>query len=208
MPTINKIKDYPETAYRKEIYKKTKLILHHTVGCTWQGTVSWWKQTPTREGTAYVIDKDGSIIQVFDPSYYAMHLFRHGSGEDPALYLLEKTTIGIEFVNEGPLTKVGDKYCWLDGKHEYKGEVFDAGELWQGFQYWAKYSDAQYAAAAWLIDQICKSFSIEKTFNTTRRFDKNNFNKNGIFTHGNFRADKSDVSIAFDFKKVMEVPLA
>ena len=50
---------------------KTGVCLHHTVGGTAASTLDWWKRDGHIVGTAYLIGRDGTIYEIFDPHAWA-----------------------------------------------------------------------------------------------------------------------------------------
>jgi hypothetical protein len=46
---------------------KTLVVLHHTVGGSALSSIRWWRDDPRVVGTAYVIERDGTIYQTFPP---------------------------------------------------------------------------------------------------------------------------------------------
>jgi N-acetyl-anhydromuramyl-L-alanine amidase AmpD len=225
-----KVIDFPENQYFKQPQKKTAIVLHHTVSHGKHGVdgaVQQWLSTPTHEGTAFIIGEDGSINQVFSPEFWACHLFRHSANEPAQLYQIEKCTIGIEIVNAGPLTKRSSsiptesgciektEYLWFDGQHVYDGPVYTHPEAWRGTQYYATYTDAQYNALNQLLDKLCADFNIKRDIVASYAFIESfealvlqkEHQLPGIWNHHNFRKDKSDVSVAFDYKRIAGVNL-
>src|SRR3972149_4662478 len=102
---INKTKRLNNLQYYPKANQKTMIFWHHTAGTTAQGAIDWWNQTPVAVGTAYLIDRDGTIFEVFDPKLWAYHL---GVKNDDDY--IEKNSIGIEIVAAGQL------YLEKDGK--------------------------------------------------------------------------------------------
>ena len=50
--------------YHKKNPKKS-LFLHHTASSTANSSWSWWNNNKERVGTAYLIDRDGTVIECF-----------------------------------------------------------------------------------------------------------------------------------------------
>ena len=67
-----------------------------------EGTVEHWQNTTSRTATAYIVEKNGTIYEVFDPKYCVYHI-GPGSSATPD----EQRSIGIEIVCEGELVKEG-----------------------------------------------------------------------------------------------------
>jgi N-acetyl-anhydromuramyl-L-alanine amidase AmpD len=185
---------FPKSQYYQEATEKQQIILHHTVSSNEASPVDWWKITPERVATAYIIAKDGTIIQVYDPSCWAYHI---GKGSTS---VHNKRSIGIEIVNEGALVKKAGEMFWLDGKAKFKGTVYDNKTPYRGHQYFAGYTTEQYTAAAGLCKMLCKEFDIYSDILTDLDYSLDYFRFNGILSHRNLRPDKTDVSPAFDFE--------
>ena len=184
--------------YYQGVYQKMNIVLHHTVSSTASSALTWWKMTPDRVGTAFVIDKDGTIYQAFDPKFWAHHL---GLKTNRNLEL-NRRSIGIEIVNEGPLKVVDDKAYWnfSPGKlgARYQGERVQ--HPWRGYECWAKYTPAQYAALNELIPALLAQFNLKPTVYTGMDFNPVAPDRATIYSHRNVRQDKSDLSPAFDFE--------
>jgi len=195
-------KDFPENQYYKQLCKKTQIVLHHTVSSTATSPIDWWKQTPERVAVPFVVDKDGTIYQIYDSIYWAYHIGKGSTTQQ------NKQSIGIEIVNEGILVQktIGKdrRFFWLDGKQEYLGKVFENSSLWRGSRFFASYTSSQYEAVRELLIELRKEFNIPRKVITNYEYNKSYFDFNGIVSHHNLRADKSDISIAFDFRKIEE----
>ena len=89
----------PDDQYYKEEAEKVQVYLHHTVGGSAESTFSFWQQTPEHVGTAYLVERDGTVFEVFDPKYWAYHLGLKIIGNTK----YNKQSIGIEICSEGAL---------------------------------------------------------------------------------------------------------
>ena len=116
-PKIDYSLRFPDGEYFPAARKKTGIAIHHTVGGTAGSTFAWWLKDRTRAGnrrvvgTAYIIDRDGTVYQVFEPTAWA---FQFGLKWPPARQMkFEQRFIGIEIASEGGLTEFdGDLYCF------------------------------------------------------------------------------------------------
>lgn len=195
--------------YFHSLHPKRNIVLHHTVSSTAKSALTWWGNTEERVATAFLIDKDGTVINTFDPMFWAWHLgLRHQRNGE-----LNRRSIGIEIVNEGPLWKHKDgSLRWLQPNgpkyiHPISGPlapVPNEGQWRMNCQFWAAYTPQQYDALNDLIPTLLTRFNLPGTINKNLDYDKtlavaDNFT---IFTHANVRADKSDLSPAFDFGKL------
>ena len=192
----------PDKEYVKEETKKTQIVLHHTVSDgTGKAVEDWFESDKgaSRVAVAYVIDKSGNIIELFDPKFWAWHI---GKGSTT---LNNKSSIGIEIVCAGQLWKKGDKYFWFDGTHPFtrENEIFDNKKLWRGSQYFAKYTNEQISAVKDLLNYLFQRFpTIEKKFSNTFDYNKNYFQFNGVVHHANLRPDKTDLSPAYPINEL------
>jgi N-acetyl-anhydromuramyl-L-alanine amidase AmpD len=200
----------PEFEYFPESRKKIQLVLHHTVSAVGKYVDDWFKSDKGRSkvAVAYVIDKNGDIFKLFNPSYWAYHI-----GGD-STKMCNMKSIGIEIVNEGVLYKRdnGKFYWWVDkdypeGRYEYKGkEVFELEEGdWRGYKYFANYTKEQIDALKELTEQILIDFPlIKRRVINNFNYDSNNSIFNGILMHCNLRKDKTDLSPAFNIEDFTE----
>jgi len=95
---FSKIKEIPWTRYKRETYQKTQIVLHHTVsGDRITGDLKTWEQWRSI-ATSIIIDRDGTINQLFSSKYWAHHI---GAGSEN----LDKMSIGVELDNWGGLVK-------------------------------------------------------------------------------------------------------
>jgi len=195
--------NFPENQFVKEASRKELIVLHHTVSSSVKSAVEWWKISKERVATAFIVAKDGMIHQVFDPEYWAYHIGKGSTTEQ------NKRSIGIEIVNEGLLTRKveGNKniFYWLDGKAKYNGEVYKHSTLWRGSYFFAAYTEEQYEAVASLLLKLINEHRIENKIITDFKYDASRLNYSGVCAHHNLRADKSDVSVAFDYDKLISL---
>ena len=162
--------------------------------------MNWWRQDGVRVATAYVIDKDGTIYETFDPKGWSFHLGLKGTNG-----AIDKKSIGIEIVNEGFLTKKNNEFFWYDGKAKYRGPVFELSTEWREQKYFAAYTEAQVHSAAIVTKILCYNLEIPFNFIGHLNYDKNLATSfTGILTHCNVRSDKTDVSPAFPMKEFIE----
>lgn len=187
--------------YLTSRHPKKGLFFHHTAGTTWQGAWSWWNQTPARVGTAFIIDRDGLVIECFDPAAWAYHL---GVRRDDNL--LEMQTIGIELVSAGFVKKEGKEFIFYPlwpntsiRRPMPKNEILTLKANWRGEKYFHFYTDAQIKAAARLTYYLKKQerFELElKEIDASfAEYDETVWKeaKPGIWSHTTVRKDKWDI---------------
>ncbi len=177
------------------------IFWHHTAGTSADGALSWWNQTPDKVGTAYVIDRDGTIIEAFDPIKWA---YAQGvKGDDD---FVDKNSIGIELVAVGQVYKEGVEFVFYPLFPNKAGrkviptaDVVTLDKPWRGFLYYQKYTDKQIESLIWLTKKLMVDFKIPLQANFKNFFE---FNKDvidakihtpGIWGHTTVRQDKNDV---------------
>ncbi len=96
---INRTLRLSPDQYYRDVVPKTQLYLHHTVGGSAVSTFKYWQSTAERVATAYIIERDGTVYEVFDPHYWAHHL----GLKIPQNVQCNKQSIGIELASEGAL---------------------------------------------------------------------------------------------------------
>ena len=147
-------------------------------------------------GTAYIIERDGTIFEVFEPSAWA---YQFGLKWQVAKKLeFEKRFIGIEIASEGALTEAdGNLYCFdrvSEKTKKPRDEAFDYKKDFRGYRYFDQYDKAQVNALVGLIDDLCDRFGIKKQV-PDRFFDfygDQLADFEGIIGHSMVRKDKSD----------------
>jgi hypothetical protein len=205
--------------YVKEKAEKNIIFLHHTAGshrADW--TIDAWNRDRNssngriRVATAFVVggldkngtDKDGmdgKIFRAFDEDYWAYHLGLKTSNNT----LLNKTSIGIEICNYGPLTKTSDgKYLTYVNSAVNESQVCDLGFDFKGYQYYQKYSDKQLESVRELMLYLNDKYGIELRCGLPEYAEEPNgegFGLNdhalngdwGVWSHTSVRTDKFDV---------------
>jgi N-acetyl-anhydromuramyl-L-alanine amidase AmpD len=90
----------PPHKYLRDVTRKVQLYLHHTVGGSAESTVAYWTSHRDRIGTSYIVARDGTVYEVFDPHYWAFHL---GLTDATVNHQANAWSIGIELASEGAL---------------------------------------------------------------------------------------------------------
>ncbi len=189
---------YSEEHYIKATYPKNQLVLHHTVSNgSAKAVAEYWASTGNKEGTPYIIDRDGVIYKLFDAKFYAGHI---GDVEKEMIKFslpfrsCSKSSIGVELINMGALTMKDGKLCDAYNKL-FTGEFVYYPDTYRGYEYFAKYTNAQIDALKRFILYICELFNIPTTYNediwtVNERALRGDA---GIFCHTSYRSDKSDL---------------
>ena len=207
------IKDlwFDPNQYYKTQYKKTQIVIHHTVspndkyvknGIT--GDVNWWLSNQERVATCCIISSTGLIYKLFDSFYWAHHL-----GIPRAVFdkfaltnintLLNKQSIGIELDSFGPLELINNKFTPADPnlKNKYfidKQDVVEYTESYRGYKYYEKYTQEQINSLSQLLVNWSENYNIPLNYNESMWDvdEKALMGKPGIWSHTSYRFDKSD----------------
>ena len=184
----------PRSQYVRRETAKDLVVLHHTAGGSASSSVAWWRQTRARIATAYVVGRDGTVYECFDPDYWASHLGVGGS--------IERRSIGIELANWGPLRYRGRTPV------NWAGRAVDCDVVehaWRGERYWEAYPEPQLQAAFALTRQLVARYGIDPDVAPaqlgapdTRRFRR----FRGVIAHHHVRADKTDVHPGFPWERL------
>lgn len=203
--------------YYNEAVAKDKIVLHHTAG-NLQGDLGALTKENWHVSVAFVIARDGTIYQLHGSNQWSHHLGPKSLGGNKTQ---SKQSIGIELSNYGYLDKKGtdletpysvdrrkkgkspDVYCSTKDKDLYtKLEI-----PFRGKQYYATFTDAQYTQLSKLVRYLCATYNIPIAFLS----DKDRYNHTekvvkfkGIVSHVNYRRDKWDLGLAFDWQRLMD----
>lgn len=181
-------------------HEKKGIFLHHTVSLNARGSIEWWRKTPERVGTAFVIDKDGTIFRAFPEECWANHLGIKGDKEK----YWDIHGIGIELVSAGPIHPVmGEMRFYPLWPNQSMYKVIDSEKVaklpkpYRGYSHFEKYTLYQLAALqdllAWLISEY--NIKVQKSLNNFWEFNPEvQINRlPGIWSHSTVRQDKSDI---------------
>lgn len=184
--------------YIKEETEKTQIFLHFTAsGPSASGVIDYWDSNQPRVATPFVIDGTGDIFECYNPHFWSYHLGIKGTRGR-----LDKTSIGIEICNWGPLKKKGkDFYAWPENYSRVKvspNKVYSLPRKFRGFQYYEAFADSQIDATERLCEYLIEKHKIKVQY----EFDYSWFDydydvikdtKPGIWSHTTVRKDKYDL---------------
>lgn len=193
---INRTLRLPDGEYFHSGGTKSGIAIHHTVGGSARSTFEWWKKDNEMVGTAYIIERDGTIFEVFDPEAWAWQFGLKWDREEKIIF--EKRFIGIELASEGGLIEDnGNLYCFdrISQKTlKKRDEALDYGEDYRGYRYFDKYEPAQVDSLIELINDLFDKFEIERRVpeNYFEYYGNNLKDFKGIIGHVMVRKDKSD----------------
>jgi N-acetyl-anhydromuramyl-L-alanine amidase AmpD len=180
-----------KTQYYQEKYEKKQIVLHHTASNgNAKNVINGWKESPQRIGVAFVIDGEGLIHQAFSSTHWAHHLGVHAKNNR----VLNQQSIGIEICNWGPLSFREGKYFNYLNQEIPGDQVVGYFQKFRGGFYYQRYSEKQLESLKDLLDYLCDTYKIPKTYNTDMWSISKSalLGKSGIYTHVSFRKDKSD----------------
>ncbi len=168
---VNRSLRLPASEYFASAQEKTGIAIHHTVGRGAESTFRYWrsdtsKGAPRLVATAYIIDRDATVFEVFDPSAWA---YQFGLTWPAARRLtFERRFIGIEIASEGGLIEHdGHLYCFdriSPRTRKPQHEAFDYGRPYRGYRWFDRYSTGQLDALGSLVDDLCDRFPIPRRF--------------------------------------------
>lgn len=200
---INKDLRLPQAEFFNVRTAKSGICIHHTVGGTAKSTFNWWKNDGAMVGTAYIIGRDGTLYEVFDPEFWAWQFGLPWPYERKVAF--EKRFIGIELASEGALLEENGKYYCFDrisSRTEKPGnEVFNAGMVYRGYQYFDRYEPAQVETLIELINDLCDRFDIPRKMmpDPMKYYGEEVENFEGVIGHVMVRKDKTDPAPMPDF---------
>ena len=192
----------PQSEYFAEPQAKSGIALHHTVCDSARKTLEIWRRDqgaggkPRRVATAFVIDRDGTIHEAFDPACWA-YQFGVPWERDQRLRF-EKRFIGIEITSEGGLLQhQGRLYAYDTAWPEFekpRSEAFDAGAPYRGYRWFGRYQAEQLDALGRLVNELCERFAIPRVRpeEPYRFYGRALQSFEGIIGHAMVRVDKSD----------------
>lgn len=189
--------------YIQKETQKTRIILHHTVGGSAESTVNYWASNQERVATAYIIERDGTIYECFDPKYWAYQIGKGSNDRDNA------TCIGIEMASEGALIESkGKLYKFaINEKNQYPiKEAYDYGKPYRGYRYFDVYDAPQLQSCIELVENLLSTFTTIPKKTPANHLDYLNNWKSykGIVSHTHLREDKSDVHPGFPWARLID----
>lgn len=196
---INKSLSLRNDQYYPGVEGKEAIFLHHTSGLTARGAFDWWNQTPEHVGVPYIIDRDGTIYEVFPPNRWSFHLGIKGDDD-----YMEKRSIGIEIVSAGGLQAVEKKNIFyphwpltIQPKEISKDEVEILDKAWREFKIFQIYTEEQINSLSLLIPFLIEQFNmpIPKVNKDFYEYNDKIIRDHipGIWSHSSVRKDKSDI---------------
>ncbi len=204
--------------HSSEKTKKERILLHFTAGRL-VSDISALTGKPKGTGptvtVSYVLARDGTIYELFDSDFWGYHLGSMDQLNASAKIKTSNTyqsssSVAIEISNFGSLKKKGNsllawtgaEYCSVNDKTAYT----ELETPYRGEKYFASYTDQQYASLASLLDFLSSKHNIPLSFlPVEKRYELlKSAPTKGVYSHVNFRADKTDIGPAFDWSKIIK----
>ncbi len=187
---------YPlnNTNHYNIICSKSQIVLCNSMSSKMDHMNRWLNRMEgfNKRTTPFSIDTNGVIYKHYEPMYYS---------DVVNIESIDKHLIGITLVNEGYLTKIGDKNVmvnWIGDIYKRKSKVFY--KEWRDKSYWAPYTTKQLNSLYRLCEYLCEEFDIPMEFIGHNTILSAPENYQGIMFRSNFSKYYFDVSPAFDFK--------
>lgn len=187
-PEIKKL-PLASNQYYQGVYTKKYIFLHHTAGGSAASSVAHWASNPDHIATPYIIDRDGTIYETYNPKFWSYHLGVKGNSA------IEKASIGIEICCYGALTEKNGQWITYTGKAILKDKTVKLAEPFRNFQTWEAYTPEQIESLKQLIPYLMDKFKIKKQDNVDKFWEYQDPSKlsPGIWSHTTVRKDKLDI---------------
>ncbi len=167
---------------------KSHIVLHHSAGGSAASSIAYWASTPEHIATPYIIDRDGTIYECFDPKYWAYHLGVKGAT------WLEKASIGIEICSYGQLQpNMAGELLTYTKKVIPKEKAVKLN--FRGFDYYEAYTLEQIKSLSILLPYLLDRFKIPLQADRKEfwEYKPPESLPPGIYSHTTVRKDKVDI---------------
>lgn len=182
IPDIKKL-PLASNQYYQSKHPKKYIFLHHTAGGSAASSIAHWASNPDHIATPYLIDRDGTIYECYNPEMWAYHLGVKGNSA------IEKASIGIEICSYGALRN-GKTYTGKLIPEEKQVKVDFRGEL-----FWEAYTPEQIEALRQLLPYLMGRFAIPLQADASTFYEYQNPSTlpPGVYSHTTVRKDKYDI---------------
>jgi len=198
----DKIVSVPWTRYERKVYPKKQIVLHHTVsGDGITGDIKHWENWRS-VSTAFILDRDGTINQLFSSKYWAYHLKAGNTTLDKQSIAVELDSWGGLIAGDDTLKQFGKR---RDGSpnmiHTEPGKFYATyGNSvkcpmthyptgYRGYKYYESYTDEQIRSVGELILLWHERYKIPLTYhedmwNVSKRAKAG---EPGVWSHVSYR---------------------
>jgi len=147
-----------ETPNRGGIIEPWYLVFHFTAGESFQSAVDWFCNPESQASAHLVIGRDGRISQLAPFNVRTWHAGRsHWEGVSG----LNQCSIGIEMVNAGRLSKVGNRFVsWFNVEYPEHEVVKAEHKFEKSVSYWHSYTEVQMERAAELAELLVNTYNL------------------------------------------------
>jgi N-acetyl-anhydromuramyl-L-alanine amidase AmpD len=190
--------NFHEKHYNRVVFPKNQVVLHHTAsGDGVGGDINWWLKDGKRIATCILIDRDGTIHQVFSSKFWGFHLGENGKDHVKVGLRYQRNdmnSIGIEIDSWGGLKKKNGKWVSYTGAVVPDESVIEYLEGYRGYKAFEKYTDAQIESVRQLLVYWNEVYGIPLNYHEDMWDITANAlsGRKGVFTHNSYRSDKSD----------------
>lgn len=191
--------------YYEEEVPKERIVVHFTQGYL-KGDVDTLTTPNNHVSVAFVVARNGAIVNLWPSKYWSYHLGKGASGGNKEM---SSSSVAIEISNIGCLkktangmaTEYGDVYC--DAAED---ELFAEVAPFRQRTHFATFTDAQIDATIELLRFLTAKYAIPAAFLPPEKrygIDNDVADFRGITTHVNYRKDKWDIGPALDWDRVV-----
>ncbi len=152
--------DFRPTPNKGGKYIPKFLVLHYTAATTAKSAINWLLKPIAQASAHLVIDRDGTTTQLAPFNVITWHA---GKSRWNGLEGMNKYTIGIELVNGGRLSKIGEKcICPADKQHIADDDIVIAVHKNESKEaLWQEYTDKQMDVALEIAALLVKNYQLE-----------------------------------------------
>jgi len=185
--------------YIEKEFTKTQIVLHHTVSNSSALDVANYRKTlPTKVGTCMIIERNGTINQLFSSKYYAGHLgltANHFNILGIPYTDLNKISIGVELISWGGLRVLDNKAFNAYGKEVTNEPITILDKVYRGYKHYHSYTGEQIHSLRNLLLYWGERYDIPLDYNENiwDVCEDALQGDPGVFTHVSYRKDKSDL---------------
>lgn len=151
---------YVPTPNRGDKYTPKFLVIHYTAATTASSAISWLTNKVAQASAHLVIGRDGAVTQLAPFNIITWHA---GKSQWGGLVGLNKFAIGIELVNAGRLSKIGERYiCPVDKQFIKEDDIIIARHKNESTDSaWQEYTDKQVEVALEISALLVSTYHLE-----------------------------------------------